>query len=220
MEIKPIAYIQTDFPTKFGLPRQSTVEELKGTIRFVKEYNNVEAVRGLEEFSHLWLLWEFSLSERDKWNATVRPPRLGGNKRVGVFATRSPFRPNPIGLSCVRLESVERTKEGAVLHVAGIDMADGTPIFDIKPYVPFSDRRDAYGGFTETTKEYSLEVKADEKVLARIDESKRNGLLYVLSQDPRPSYQEDEERVYGVEYAGVNVRFSVKDGVLTVLEIE
>ena len=221
--LKIIGRIHTDFPTKFGIPRQSgLVESLRGELVFEPEYRNPEAVRGLEEFSHIWLIWEFSEAVRDGWSATVRPPRLGGNKRVGVFATRSPFRPNAIGLSSVRLESVEYTKErGPVLHLLGADLMDGTPVFDIKPYLPFADSHPkALGGFTEVTKEYALRVEFPEARLALVEAEKREPLLAVLAQDPRPSYQKDPERIYGMEFAGYEVRFRVREGVLTVQSVD
>jgi len=218
-----IARIHTDFPTKFGIPRQSgLIEELKAQIVFEPEYRNPDALRGIEEFSHLWLIWEFSESVRDGWSPTVRPPRLGGNKRVGVFATRSPFRPNPIGLSSVRLDSVEyHAEKGPVLHVSGADMMDGTPIFDIKPYIPFVDcREDATEGYTNRTKSYSLEVQIEEALLERVEENKREALVAVLAGDPRPSYQNDPERIYGLEFAGHEIKFTVRNGILTVTEIQ
>lgn len=218
-----IARIHTDFPTKFGIPRQSgLIEELKAEIVFEPEYRNPDALRGIEEFSHLWLIWEFSESIRDEWSPTVRPPRLGGNKRVGVFATRSPFRPNPIGLSSVRLESVEyHTERGPVLHVSGADMMDGTPIFDIKPYIPFVDcRTDATEGYTNQTKQYSLNVEISEELLRQVEKEKQKALIAVLAGDPRPSYQNDPERIYGLEFAGHEIKFTVRNDVLTVTEIQ
>lgn len=218
-----IAHIHTDFASKFGIPRQSgLVESLQGTIIFEPEYRNPSAFRGIEGFSHLWLLWEFSEAKRDSWSATVHPPRLGGNKRMGVFATRAPFRPNPIGLSCVKLERFEMHPEfGPVLHVLGADLMDGTPIYDIKPYVPHADcRPEATGGFSTPVKDYALEVVFPEEWLAYIPEEKRSALCEVLSQDPRPAYQNDPDRVYGFPFAGMDVRFRVRDGALTVCEIE
>ena len=218
-----IARIHTDFPTKFGIPRQSgLVEELKAEIVFEPEYRNPEALRGIEEFSHIWLIWEFSEAVRDTWSPTVRPPRLGGNKRVGVFATRSPFRPNAVGLSSVRLEKVElHTDRGPVLHVSGADLMDGTPIYDIKPYLPFADSHpDAAGSFTDHTKAYGLTVEIPEQLELLVEKTKRTALRAVLSQDPRPSYQNDPERVYGMEFAGYEVKFRVCDGVLSVTEIQ
>lgn len=218
-----IARIHTDFPTKFGIPRQSgLIEDLKAEIVFEKEYRNPEALRGIEEFSHIWLIWEFSEAVRDGWSATVRPPRLGGNIRKGVFATRSPFRPNAVGLSCVRLDSVElHTDRGPVLHVSGADLMDGTPIFDIKPYLPFVDSHpEAAGGFTDRTREYGLTVEIGEQWMELVEEEKRASLMAVLAHDPRPSYQNDPERVYGMEFAGYEIKFTVKNQVLTVKSIE
>lgn len=218
-----IARIHTDFPTKFGIPRQSgLVETLQGEIIFEPEYRNPDAFRGIEEFSHIWLLWEFSEAVRKDWSPTVRPPRLGGNKRLGVFATRSPFRPNAVGLSCVRLEKVElHTECGPVLHVSGADLMDGTPIYDIKPYLPFADSHpDASGGYTDQTKEYGLQVNIPEELFRKVSEEKREALKAVLAHDPRPSYQNDPERIYGMEFAGYEVKFRVEDGVLYVAQIE
>lgn len=221
--MKVIAHIYTDFKTKFGLPRQSgLIEEISGKIVFEKQYRDENAFRGLENFSHIWLLWEFSQSKRESWSPTVRPPLLGGNKRIGVFATRSPFRPNPIGLSCVRLEKIDFTKdEGPVLYVKGSDLMNGTPIYDIKPYLPYCDSRpDAVGGFTEDLGERRLAVEISEELLGRVPESKRRELLQVLGGDPRPSYQSDPERVYGFSFADTEVKFKVSDSTLTVTEIE
>ena len=219
--IRPVARIHTDFPTKFGIPRQSGLTgELESRIVFEPEFSNPDAVRGIEEFSHLWLIWEFSENVRKpgNWSATVRPPRLGGNTRVGVFATRSPFRPNPLGLSVVKLKRVEQLGNGApVLVVTGADMMDGTPVFDIKPYVPFADSHpEAKGGFTDQTKEYELAVEIPEELLGILPEEKRDPLRVVLAQDPRPSYQEDPDRVYGMEFAGYEVKFTVSEKVLQV----
>lgn len=222
-EMRVIARIHTDFATKFGIPKQSgLVGELRGRIVFEPEYQNPDAVRGLEDFSHLWLIWQFSEAVRPEWSPTVRPPRLGGNKRVGVFASRSPFRPNHIGLSAVRLERVEYTKdEGAVLHVLGADLMDGTPIFDIKPYLPYADSYpDASGGFTDRAVARTLRAEIDPALLARVPEEKREALRGVLEHDPRPSYQDDPERVYGFVFAGLEVRFRASGGVLTVLDIQ
>ena len=223
MELKPIAHIKTDFPEKFGIPRQSgRVPELKGKIIFEKEFRDPDFTRGIEEFSHLWLIWEFSDSEKDKVSPTVRPPRLGGNVRVGVFATRSPFRPNPIGLSCVKLEKIEEDEKlGRILTVGGIDMKDGTPIYDIKPYLPYADcHPEATGGFAEEKRHYALTVDFPAALEAQIDPAHRAALRGVLAHDPRPSYQSDPERMYGVAFAGKNVKFTVEDGVLTVRKIE
>ena len=221
-EIQAIAHMKSDFPTKFGIPRQSgLVEALRSTIVFAPEFRSPDALRGIEGFSHLWLIWQFSQAVRQDWSPTVRPPRLGGNVRMGVFATRSPFRPNSLGLSCVRLLGVEETREfGTVLHVGGADLMDGTPIFDIKPYIPYSDARpDAVGGFTDHADDFLLEVVFPDELLKRIPTAKRQALLGVLSHDPRPSYQRDANRVYGLSFAGFNIRFSVSDSVLTVTEI-
>lgn len=218
-ELKVIARIHTDFPTKFGIPRQSgLVDDLEATIVFEPQYRNPDALRGLEGFSHIWLIWEFSQALRDKWSPTVRPPRLGGNTRMGVFATRSPFRPNPIGLSCVRLERIElNTDLGPVLHVCGSDLMDNTPIYDIKPYLPYTDSHpDAVGGFAQPLRDYALEVNFPDEYLQMIPQDKREALIGVLSQDPRPSYQNDPERVYGFNFAGFDIRFKVNGGVLTV----
>lgn len=217
-----IAYIYTDFPEKFGIPRQSgLVEELKGRIVFEPKYRTPDAVRGLEEFNYIWLLWEFEGVKRDSWSATVRPPRLGGNVHKGVFATRSPFRPNPIGLSSVKLERIELTEQGPVLHVSGIDLRDKTPIYDIKPYLPYVDcHTDAVDGFAAEGKEYHLQVEAAKELLEKVIPEKRTALIEVLKQDPRPSYQADPQRMYGVSFAGYNVRFTVCDGVLTVHSVE
>lgn len=223
--MKHIATIHTDFPTKFGIPRQSgLVEELKGQIIFEKEYRNREAFRGLEEFSHIWLLWEFSEAKRkpeESWSPTVRPPKLGGNERMGVFATRSPFRPNPVGLSCVRLEKIEFTNSnGPVLHVAGADLMDGTPIYDIKPYLPYADSKpEATCGFTTRTEEEIKEVEIPDELLLKIPEDKIVPLTKVLMNDPRPGYQSDSNRVYGFQFGEMEVKFVVGDGVLKVVDI-
>lgn len=221
--MKTIARIHTDLPTKFGLPRQSgLVEELEGIIIFEPEYRKPEALRGIDGFSHLWLIWEFSEAKRSSWSPTVRPPRLGGNKRMGVFATRSPFRPNPIGLSCVKLLGVEKTHDsGLALRVGGADLMDGTPIYDIKPYLPVADMKpDATGGFATENEGYSVEVVITPEQLAAIPEKKREALKAILAQDPRPAYQDDPNRVYGFGFAGKEVRFRVENGVLYVTEIE
>ena len=220
--MKVIAHIHTDFPTKFGIPRQSgIIESLQGTIVFEPEYRNPEAVRGLEEFSHLWLIWEFSEAKRDGWSATVRPPRLGGNVRKGVFATRSPFRPNPIGLSSVKLEKVEiDPKLGPVLHVSGADLMDGTPIYDIKPYIVYTDSHpEAISGFASKPAEYLLEVVFPEELLQQVPEAQRESLIAVLAHDPRPQYQDDPERVYGMAFADFEIKFKVDGTRLTVLSV-
>ncbi len=220
--MKIIAHIYTDFDSKFGLPRQSGLAPITGKIVFEPTYRVAEAFRGLEDYSHIWLLWEFSEAKRDGWSPTVRPPRLGGNKRMGVFATRSPFRPNPVGLSSVKLERIEFTKtEGPVLWVSGVDLMNGTPIYDIKPYLPFTDSHPkAKGGFADEKKGYSLQVEFPPQLLGRISAEKQAPLLELLSQDPRPQYIEDPTRVYGFAYAGAEVRFTVNDGTLTVVGVE
>lgn len=221
--IRPIAYIHTDLPTKFGLPRQSgLVPQLRSTIVMEPLYRDPVAFRGIEGFSHLWLIWGFSENKRDSWAATVKPPRLGGNKRMGVFATRSPYRPNALGLSSVKLESIDfDEKLGPVLTVSGADLMDGTPIYDIKPYLPHTDcHPDALGGFADQFVDYALDVVFPEEWLAMIPEDKREALCGILAQDPRPSYIDDPERVYGFNYLDMDVRFRVRDGVLTVCEIE
>ena len=219
--LKYIAKIQTDFPTKFGIPRQSGLVNTKGTIVFEPEYRKEEALKGLEECSHLWLIWEFSEAVRTGWSPTVRPPRLGGNKRCGVFATRSPFRPNPIGLSCVKLTGIKKHPEkGMVIEVEGADLMDGTPIFDIKPYLPYADCvSDSRGGFADVVKNYALDVEIPEIYLSKLPEEHRECVRQILAGDPRPSYQNDPDRVYGMEYAGYEIKFRVKDCVLTVCEI-
>ena len=216
-----IAHIRSDFPTKFGIPRQSgLVEALRATVVFEPEYRNPDALRGIEDFSHLWLIWEFSESVGHPWSPTVRPPRLGGNTRLGVFATRSPFRPNPIGLSCVRLLGTEQTREGTVLVVSGADLMDGTPIFDIKPYLPYADAHpEASGGFTEKAGAYLLNVEVAPELLERLPETLRPALLGELEHDPRPSYQQDPARVYGMRFDRFDVRFTVDGDRLTVREI-
>jgi tRNA-Thr(GGU) m(6)t(6)A37 methyltransferase TsaA len=220
--MKTIARIHTDFPTKFGIPRQSgIIDSLQGRIVFEPEYRNAEAVRGLEEFSHIWILWEFSEAVRDEWSPTVRPPRLGGNVRKGVFATRSPFRPNPIGLSSVKLESVEiDPKLGPVLHVSGADLMDGTPIYDIKPYIAYTDSHpDAVSGFASKPAEYLLKVVFPEALLQKVPECQRESLIAVLQHDPRPQYHDDPKRVYGMAFGGMEVKFKVEEGLLTVVGI-
>ncbi len=219
-QMKVIAHIKTDFKEKFGIPRQSGLVESRGEIIFEPEYRVREAFRGLEEFSHIWVLWQFSEAVRDSWSPTVRPPLLGGNKRVGVFATRSPFRPNSIGLSCVKLERVEYTKNfGPVLHVLGADILDGTPIYDIKPYLPYADSHpDAVGGFTENLSERKLSVSDPYGVLDIVPHDVRDTLIATLAHDPRPSYKGDESQ-YGMRYGDYEVKFSVEGNVLTVIEI-
>lgn len=221
-EMKYIAVLRNDFPTKFGLPRQSgLVPELRARIVFAPEYRNADALRGMEGYSHFWLLWAFSEAKREGWSPTVRPPRLGGNTRMGVFATRSPFRPNPIGLSCVKLEKIElNTTEGPVIHVSGADLMDGTPIYDIKPYLPFVDcHPEATGGFAAEHTDHRLEVSCPQTLLDRLPEALHMGLIGVLEQDPRPAYQNDPARVYGFSYAGFEVKFRVDGNKLVVCDI-
>ena len=223
MEI--IARVYTDFPEKFGIPRQSgLVDALEARVVFEPAYRSPEALRGLEGFSHIWLIWQFSRSVREKWSPTVRPPRLGGNVRMGVFATRAPFRPNPIGLSCVRLEGIDYGgKDGPILRVRGADMLSGTPVYDIKPYLPFVDSHpEATGGFSDAVRDYRLAVDFPEDLLACIPESRREAILAVLAQDPRPGYRhedEDPQRRFGLSFAGFDVRFTVSQGVLHVREV-
>ena len=220
--IRPIAFMHSDFATKFGIPRQSgLVAQLRSTIVFEPEYRNDDALRGIEDFSHLWIIWQFSEAVRDGWSPTVRPPRLGGNTRMGVFATRSPFRPNNLGLSCVTLLGVEHTADhGTVLHVGGADLMDGTPIFDIKPYIPYSDSHpDAKGGFTDTASDFLLQVEFPDAFLQKIPQDKRDAAIGVLSHDPRPSYQRKPGRVYGLTFAGFDIRFTVEQDILTVIEV-
>ena len=220
--IRPIAHIRTDFKEKFGIPRQSgLVQELQSTIVFEPEFRNPDTLRGLEGYSHLWLIWQFSEAVRTDWSPTVRPPRLGGNTRMGVFATRSPFRPNNLGLSSVRLIGIEQTPtQGTVVHVAGADLMDGTPIFDIKPYVPYSDcHSEASGGFTDTAGEFLLKVDFPENLLSLLPENKREATIGVLTHDPRPSYQRDPDRIYGLPFAGYDIRFTVRGNVLQVCDV-
>ena len=221
--MKIIARIRTELPEKFGVPRQSgLVPQLRGRVIFEPEYRNPDAVRGLEDFSHIWLIWQFSRAVREGWSPTVRPPRLGGNRRMGVFATRSPFRPNALGLSSVRLDRVELDPAlGPVLHVSGADLMDGTPIFDIKPYLPYTDSHpQAAGGFTDGLAQAPLTVECSPALLEHIPADSREGLLGVLAGDPRPRYQEDPQRVYGLSFAGRNVKFTVDGDRLTVIAVE
>ncbi len=222
MEIKPIGYIYTDFKDKFGIPRQSgRVPELTGKIVFEQEYRNPEALRGIEKFSYLWLIFGFSKTKLGRSALTVRPPRLGGNKRVGVFATRSPYRPNLLGLSAVKLEGVEKNEtEGNVLIVSGVDILDNTPIFDIKPYLPYADcKTDARGSFGEEFKEYSLEVCFPEDLLDILPEEKRKAAIACLKDDPRPSYH-DDLRTYSMNFAGCDIHFRVEKDILTVVGVD
>ena len=225
MEIRPIAHIRTDFPEKFGIPRQSGLaRSLRGRIVFEPEYRNPDALRGLEDFSHIWLIWEFSANRSTStWQPTVRPPRLGGNASMGVFATRSPFRPNPLGLSCVKLESIEfSTNEGPVIHVCGADLMDGTPIYDIKPYIRYADARpEAVCGYVDSLEERSLKIVFPTDLSEKIsDKSVIPALIETLRLDPRPSYHDDSERIYGLSFSDFNVRFKVQGGVLTVVNVE
>lgn len=221
--ISAIARMRSDFPTKFGIPRQSgLVDELESVIIFEPEFRNPDALRGIEGYSHIWLIWQFSEAIRSDWSPTVRPPRLGGNTRMGVFATRSPFRPNALGLSCVKLLGLEETESfGTVIHVAGADLMDGTPIFDIKPYIPYGDcHPDATGGFTDTAEDFLLNVVFPDELLTKLPENKRQAAIGVLSHDPRPSYQRNPERIYGLQFAGVDIRFRVLDKTLTVIDVK
>ena len=222
-EMTPIARIRSDFPSKFGIPRQSgLIDALKAEIVFEPPFRDATALRGLEGYSHIWLIWQFSESVMDGWSPTVKPPRLGGNKRMGVFATRSPFRPNPLGLSCVRLEGIDlSTPEGPILRVAGADLMDGTPIYDIKPYLPHADcHPEATGGFSDPVRDYAVEVDFPDALLQLLPGDKRAAIVEVLRQDPRPGYRHgDSERRYGVEFAGYDVRFTVSKGVLRVCEV-
>ena len=221
--MKTIGYIRTDLPEKFGLPRQSgIVEELKGTVIFKPPYNVREAFEGIEEFTHLWVLWEFSENIREEFSPTVRPPKLGGDVRKGVFATRSPFRPNPIGLSCVRLDSVEHTKtHGTVLHISGVDMMDGTPVYDIKPYIAYADSRpDASMSFAGEHSGDSSKVEFPQKLLERIPKEKRTALKKLLAERPIPAYKHDSERIYGLSYAGFNIKFRADESTIYVTDVE
>lgn len=221
--MKIIGHIRTDFPSKFGIPRQSgLIDDLKGKIVLEPEYRNPQVYKGIEEFSHIWLLWEFSEAKKEHWSATVKPPRLGGKKRMGVFATRAPFRPNNIGLSCVKLDWVEQDeKDGPVLWVAGVDLLDGTPIYDIKPYIPLTDcHPEASEGYTRETKIHELKVEFPEELLNQYPEEKRQAVLGILAQDPRPTYFQDPERVYGVPFAGFDVKFRVDGDLLIVCGLE
>lgn len=225
MEIRPIAYIRTDFPEKFGIPRQSGLAKaLRGRIVFEPEYRNPDALRGLEEFSHIWLIWEFSANRStSSWQPTVRPPRLGGNAHMGVFATRSPFRPNPLGLSCVKMDSIEfSSPDGPVINVCGADLMDGTPVYDIKPYIKYADSRpEAVCGYVDRLEERSLKVVFPSELADRVaDKSVIPPLMETLRLDPRPSYHDDPERVYGLSFAGYNVRFRVAGQVLNVIDLE
>ena len=223
MDLRPIARVHTDFGSKFGVPRQSgLVPELTAVLEFEPEFRSPEAVRGLEAYSHIWLIWQFSENAGRGWSPTVRPPRLGGNRRVGVFASRSPFRPNPLGLSCVRLLELRQDRErGPLLLLGGADLVDGTPVYDIKPYVPYADSHpEAAGGFTDEVAWHPLEVEFPPELLERVPAEKRSALRGVLAMDPRPAYQEDPDRIYGFAFAGLELRFSVAEGRLRVLTAE
>jgi len=221
MNIEPIAYIRTDFKEKFGIPRQSgRAPSLRGKIIFLTKYRNPEALRGIEGFSHLWLLFDFSEAHRDGWSPTVRPPRLGGNTRIGVFASRSPFRPNSIGLSCVRISGVEETDEGQTLIVEGADLLDMTPIYDIKPYIPHADcRPEAVGGYADIAADYRLSVDFPKELLSQIPSDKRQAVTECLADDPRPAYQDDPERVYSMAFSDFDIRFKVNGMSLTVVDV-
>ncbi len=221
--IRTIARIHSAFSEKFGIPRQSgLVEGLKSFIVFEPPFRSQDALKGLEAFSHLWLIWGFSENKRNTWSPTVRPPRLGGNTRMGVFATRSPFRPNPLGLSCVKLDKIEQNAQlGPILHVSGADLMDNTPIFDIKPYLPYVDSRpEASDGFASLYRDYALSVNFPDSLLIKVPTDMQEALLGVLSQDPRPSYQDDPERIYGLSFAGLNIKFKVCDQKLIVCSVE
>lgn len=221
--LKVIARIHTDLPEKFGLPRQGClIPELRGKIVFEPEYRSMDAVRGVDGYSHLWLIWQFSKSVRDDWSPLVRPPRLGGNEKMGVFATRSPYRPNAIGLSCVELEKVELDQElGPVIYVRGVDLMDGTPIFDIKPYLAYADSRpDAVGGWTDVVERKYLAVECSEELLAKLHPAQHKALLAILANDPRPRYQDDPQRIYGLTFAQWNVKFRVEGETLHVVDVE
>lgn len=224
MEIRPIAHIRTEFPEKFGIPRQSGLaQHLVGKIIFEEDFRNVEAFRGLEEFSHIWLIWEFSANKHSEWQPTVRPPRLGGNTHMGVFATRSPYRPNPIGLSCVQVESIDlQCEDGPVIYVKGADLMDGTPIYDIKPYIRYADSHpEAKCGYVDGLSERKLHVSMSPELVAKVsDDDVLAAMVEMLSLDPRPSYHNDPNREYGLSFAGYNIRFIVCEGILNVVDIE
>lgn len=220
--LTPIAHMESDFPTKFGIPRQSGITSLSSRIVFDKEFCREEAFRGIEDYSHLWIIWGFSEAKQERWSPTVRPPRLGGNVRMGVFATRSPFRPNPLGLSSVRLLSVENDgKNGISLVVEGADLMSGTPIYDIKPYIPYTDSHpQASGGFSDDVREDRLSISIEDSLLKQVPQDKRDALLSILRHDPRPHYQNDPERIYGFPFAGLEIKFRVENDVLTVVTVE
>ena len=222
MEIQAIGHIENDYKEKFGIPRQSgLVQSMISRIVFEPEYRDINAVRGMEGYTHLWLIWQFSENMNAGWTPTVRPPRLGGNVRMGVFATRSPFRPNPLGLSCVELEKVELEEEGPVIYVKGADLMDGTPIFDIKPYVPYADSYpEAGSGFAGDVFEHHLKVEVSDEVLQKIPENKVEALFEILAGDPRPGYQRDPNRIYGMEYGDMNIKFHVKEDILEIIQVD
>ena len=222
-QFRPIAYILSDFPDKFGIPRQSGLaQSLKSTLIFEPDFRFPDAFRGLEDYSHIWLIWGFSENKHSRWTPTVRPPRLGGNTRKDVFATRSPFRPNPVGLSSVKLDKIEFTKEhGPVLHISGADLMNGTPIFDIKPYLPYVDSHpDALNGFANSIKDYALHVTDPHEMLSYVPIEKRSAIIEILSQDPRPSYQEDPKRIYGLRFSDYEIKFRVEKNILYILSIQ
>lgn len=222
-QFRPIAYIHSDFPDKFGIPRQSGLaQSLKSTLIFEPDFRFPDAFRGLEDYSHIWLIWGFSENKHSRWTPTVRPPRLGGNTRKGVFATRSPFRPNPVGLSSVKLDKIEFTKEhGPVLHISGADLMNGTPIFDIKPYLPYVDSHpNALNGFANSIKDYALHVTDPHEMLSYVPIEKRSAIIEILSQDPRPSYQEDPKRIYGLRFSDYEIKFRVEKNILYILSIQ
>lgn len=222
MEIKPIAYMKNDYKEKFGIPRQSgLIKAAVSKIVFEPEFSDSNTLRGLEGYSHLWLIWLFSENAEAGWSPTVRPPRLGGNVRMGVFATRSPFRPNPIGLSCVELDHVEYGEEGSVIYVKGADLMDGTPILDIKPYVPYADSHpEASSGFAGDVFDHSMKVEIADEILERIPVEKREAVLEILAQDPRPGYQRDQKRIYGMEYGNMNIRFRGEEDRIVVIDVQ
>lgn len=222
MEIKPIAHIRTNFKEKFGIPRQSgIIEEICGEIIFEKQFRNPDAIRGIEEYSHLWLIFDFSQNHRENWSPTVRPPRLGGNKRVGVFATRSPFRPNNLGLSCVKLENIKYDeKKGNILIVSGVDLLDNTPIFDIKPYIPYCDcKLDAKGSFSDEFKDYKINVLYDEKVFENIEQNDKISIIKILEQNPKPAYKADE-KIYKFLFSNYEICFEIKDENAKIIKIK
>lgn len=221
MNITPIAHISSPFKEKFGIPRQAGTTSIKSQIILEKEYRDPNALRGLENFSHIWIIWEFTEAKLDKWSPTVRPPRLGGNTRVGVFATRSPFRPNSLGLSCVKIDSIEQTDRGPVITVLGADLLDGTPIYDIKPYLPCFDRpKNASGSYSDVNSSYKLKVDFPDNLFEKIAENDKNELFEILSEDPRPSYQNDSTRIYGMGFMNYEIKFTVDGDTLFVKDVD